>query len=224
MLSVAYEEVELRVLLHLDAELIESLDRCVAGEEILWAWTEGDDFQTLESEYYSCHRNEVVDHCRDVGSCSHRILRDIAFQVAHAEVIRAVEHSAVCVATAVDHVAVALSGSHKHAWSVEFLGDERLWSLRSEVAEEHHESVASCCSHLVESLEHVGIVLNGCLAIEDFTFIFFYDILATLSRQFYWEAVTADGDDAQFHLWDVSAFDFHKFSYLFLISVFCQFE
>lgn len=47
MLTVADEQVELGVLLHLYTQLIESLDRSVASKEVLWTRTEGDNLQAF---------------------------------------------------------------------------------------------------------------------------------------------------------------------------------
>ena len=40
------------------------------------------------------------------------------FEVAHAEVVGAVQHTAVGIAAAVDHVAVTLGGGHEHAGAI----------------------------------------------------------------------------------------------------------
>ena len=84
----------------------------------------------------------------------------MAPEVAHPEVVRAVEHAAVGVAAAVDEVAVALGCRDEHDGPVEALGDERLGGLGAEVAEEHGEGVAAGLHGLVDGGEHVLLVLD----------------------------------------------------------------
>ena len=134
MSLISHEQVELGVLLDLHAELIESLDRSVAGEEVLRTRTKGDDLQTLQADDGTCHGYEVSNHLGDVVGGTHGIGGDIALEVTHGEVVAAVEHTAISVATTVDHVTVALSGRDEHAGTMELLGDECLGGLRSEVA------------------------------------------------------------------------------------------
>ena len=45
MLFVSNQKVKLRVLFNLNAQLIESFDRCVTCEEVLWTWSKGNDLQ-----------------------------------------------------------------------------------------------------------------------------------------------------------------------------------
>ena len=100
--------------------------------------------------------------------------------MAHAEVVRAVEHTAISVATTVDHVAVAFSSSNKHARTVEVLCNKSFGSLRTEVAEEHYESVASSFFHFCHCLEHIFLILDSCLTVKEFAFVGFHDVLTTL--------------------------------------------
>ena len=65
------------------------------------------------------------------------------FELAHAEIVGAVEHAAVGVTAAVDHVSVALGGGDVHAGAVEFLRDKRFGRFGTEVAEEHNQRVAA---------------------------------------------------------------------------------
>ena len=205
VLLVSHEEVELRVLLNLHTEFIESLDRSVAGEEVLRTRTEGDDLQTLQADDGTGHGHEVSDHLGDVVGGAYRISGDIALEVTHGEVVAAVEHTAIGVATAVDHVAVALSGRDEHARAMELLGDERLGGLRTEVAKEHDEGVAASLAHLFDGLEHILLILYCSLAVIYLALISFHDVLATLGGKSDRETVTADGDDTELHLGNVVA-------------------
>ena len=180
VLLVSYEQVELRVLLYLYAEFIQALDRSVAGEEVLRTRTEGDNLQALETKDDASYGNELCHHLSHFLCCTYRILRDIALEVAHAEVVRAVEHTAISVATAIDHVAVAFCSCNKHARTIEVLCDKGFWSLRTEVAKEYNESVAASLFHFSYSLEHVFLVFYCSLAVKKLTLVSLHDILATL--------------------------------------------
>ena len=205
MLLVGHEQVELRVLLHLYAQFIETLDGGVAGEEVLGTRTEGDNLQPPQTDDHAGNGHKLGHHAGHLFGRSHGIFRDIALQFAHAQIIGAVQHAAVGVATTVDHVAVALGSGHKHAGAVEIFGDERLGSLGSEVAKEHHEGVATGLFHLGHGLEHVLLVLHGGGTIEEFALIGLHDVLAALGRQGNGETVTAHGDDAELDLGNVAA-------------------
>ena len=45
--TISHEQVELRVFFYLYAQLIEPLDGCVAGKEVLWTWSERNNLQSL---------------------------------------------------------------------------------------------------------------------------------------------------------------------------------
>ena len=143
VLLIRYEQVKLRVLLNLYAEFIQALDRSVASEEVLWTWTECDDLQALQTEDDTCYWHEVLDHLGNILCCTYRVLRDIAFQVAHAEVVRAVEHTAISVTTTIDHVAITFCCCNKHHRTIEVLCNQSLWGLRTEVAEENNQGVTA---------------------------------------------------------------------------------
>jgi hypothetical protein len=50
VLLVAHEQIELRVLLDLDAEFVQALDGRVAGEEVLRTRAEGDDLEVFHAD------------------------------------------------------------------------------------------------------------------------------------------------------------------------------
>ena len=126
--------------------------------------------------------------------------------MAHAEVVRAVEHTAVCITTTIDHITVALSGCYEHNRTIEVLCNQSLRGLRTEVAEENHQGVAALLLHFSHSLEHIFLVLNCSLTVENLTLILFYDVLTALSRKRDWKTVTANGNDAELYLWNVVAY------------------
>ncbi|CCX38075.1 unknown [Clostridium sp. CAG:1013] len=214
MLFVSNQQIQLAVLLDLDAQLIQAIDGSVAGEEVLRTGTEGDDLQALDADDGASDGNELSDLVGDLGSVAHRILGDVALQAAQAQVVRAVQHAAVSVATAVDQVAVAFGSSHEHAGTVKVLGNEGLGGLGAKVAQEHGEGVAASSGNFLNGLEHIFLIFHGGLS-----FVNFQALLGagsnhsgpTVLGKLDGEAVTGDSDDAQLHLRDVNHFGFLHF-------------
>ena len=215
---VGHEQVELAVLLDLDAELIEALDGGVAGEEVLRARAEGDNLQLAQADKGAGDRQELADHPRDVLGGADGVLGDPGLEMAHPEVVGAVEHAAVGVAAAVDKVVAGLlGGGDVHAGAVEILGDEGLGGLGAEVAEEDHEGVAAGGLDVVDGLEHIELVLDGGLALVDVDAALSAggaDGGAAALGEGDDEAVAADGDDAELNGGDVG----EHFQYTSLIK------
>ena len=161
MLLVGHQQIQLGVLLDLHAQLIQALDGGVAGEEVLGPGPEGDDLQVAHADDSPGDRDEVGDHLGDVAGGAHGILRDVALQVAHAQVVGAVQHAAVGVAAAVDHVAVALGRRREHHGAVEILGDQGLGGLRTEIAQEHDGGVAALRLQGLHGLAHIQLVFHS---------------------------------------------------------------
>ncbi len=199
MCLVSYEEVKLGVLLNLNAKLIETLDGSVAGEEVLRTRSEGNNLKILDTDDSAGDRNEVSNHLRNVISGSYRILRNIALEVAHSEVVGAVQHTAVSIAAAVDHVAVTLGSSHEHYGAVEVLSDQSLGSLGTEVAEENYKCVALSLLNILNRLEHIKLVLHSYGTLIEVTLVSSLDSGASLLGQNDREAVTANGNNTEFH-------------------------
>jgi hypothetical protein len=105
-------------------------------------------------------RHEVDHHLGDVGRRAHGVLGDVGRDVAHAQVVGAVEHAAVGIAAAAHQVAVALGGAHVHARAIEALGDEGLGGLGPEVAQEHAERVRAGVGGLLDGGQHIGLALD----------------------------------------------------------------
>ena len=206
--AVGDEQVELGVLLNLDAEVVERLDRGVAGEEVLRARAECDDLEVLEAEQRACDRLELGDHIGELFRRADRILGDEGFEVAQAEVVGAVEHAAVSIAAAVDEVLARLfSCGHIHDRAVELARDQRLRRLRTEVAEEDDEGIAAGVLCFFDSGQHVLLVLDGLLhfiEVAVFLLVGRDDGLTAVLREGDDEAVAADRDDAAFEIRDVA--------------------
>src|SRR5574344_12704 len=158
VLLVRYEQIQLRVFLYLYAQFIQPLDRSVAGEEVLWTWTECNNLQTLQTDDSASYRYEVSHHLGYIVSCAYWVLRNISFEMTHPQIVRAVKHTAECVATTIDHVAVALSCCYKHDGTVEILCNQCFWCLRTKVAKEYNQCIATVALYVGYSLEHVLLV------------------------------------------------------------------
>ena len=220
MCLVSYEQVKLRVLLNLNADLIETLDGSVAGEEILRSGTEGNNLKVLNTDDSASNRNELTDHLSDVVSGSNRIFRNIALEVAHSEVIRAVQHTAVSIATSVDHIAVTLGSSYEHNRAVEVLCNKSLRSLGTEVTEEYYECVALCLLNIIYGLEHIKLVLNRYGTLIEVTLVSSLDSSATLLGKSDRETVTAYGNNTEFYNRNIAFRHcvYHTFHYSFWAS------
>ena len=112
VLVVSHQQVQLTVLLNLDAQLVQALDGGVAGQKVLWAGAEGDDLQPFQAQDGPGDGHKLGHLAGNLLGGAHRVFGNIAFQAAHPQVVAAVQHAAVGVAAAVDQVAVALGGRH----------------------------------------------------------------------------------------------------------------
>ena len=83
MLLVSNQKVKLRVLFNLNAQLIESFDRCVTCEEVLWTRSEGNDLQIADTDNGTGNRYEVSDHGSNVSCSSNRIFWNISLKMTH---------------------------------------------------------------------------------------------------------------------------------------------
>ena len=194
------QQIQFAVLFDFDSQLVQALDGGVAGEEVLGTGPEGDDLQVLEAYDDAGDRDELGDLVGQFFSGAHGIFRNIALQMAHAQVVGAVQHAAVSVAAAVDHVSVAFGGSHEHDGSVELLGDQGLGGFRTEVAQEHASGVAAGGFEFFNGLEHVFFVLDRGLDLNKVQFLLAAlrgDGGAALLAQRDGETVAADGDESQ---------------------------
>ena len=139
-----------------------------------------------------------------------RAIGDIALQMAHAEVVGAVEHAAVGVAAAVNQVAVALGRRHEHAGAVKVLGDQGLGGLGAEVAEEDHQRVAAGRLDILHRLEHVELVLDRHGALVQAALADLDNRLASGDGQADGEAVARDGDNTELYFRNVGHHDYRS--------------
>ena len=204
---VGHQQIQLGVLLHFHTQLVEALDGGVAGEEVLGTGAEGDDLQVLHADDGPSNGDKLPDHVGALLGGAHGVLRQVGLQVAHTQVIGAVEHAAVGVAAAVDQIAVPLSGSHIHGGAVKLLAQDGLGGLGTEVAQEDHQGVDTVGLHVVQGLQSVGLVLHGDGALIQALAVGGDDILAALGGQGDGEAVAGHSNDAQLDLRNIGKHD-----------------
>ena len=213
VLFIAHQQVQLGVLLHLYAQLVQALDGGVAGKEILRPGAEGDDFQIAHADNGPGDGDKLGDHSGDVLRRAHGVLGDIALEMPHPQVIGAVQHSAVGVAPSVDQVPVPLGGGHKHAGAVKIPGNQRLRRLGAEVAQEHHQGVAAMGFHVLHGFQHSLLVFHRDRALVQLAGTGGLDGGPALLAQGDGKAVPGDGDEAQLYLGNIG--QLHRIFLLF---------
>ena len=121
----------------------------------------------------------------------------------HAEVIGAVQHTAVCVAAAVDHIAVAFSCSSVHDRTVKLLCNQSFRCFRTEVAEEDNKSIAVGSLNVFNCSQSIFFVFYCDRALIKIFTISCYNILAALCGELDRETVTGYGNNTNLDLRDV---------------------
>ena len=80
---VGHQQVQLGIFFDLHTDLVQALDRGVAGEEVLGPGAEGDDFQLAQANQRAGDGLELADHLGDILGGAHGVLGDKSFQMAH---------------------------------------------------------------------------------------------------------------------------------------------
>ena len=177
---VGHQQIQLGVFFDLHAQLVQTLDGGIAGEEVLGTGAKGDDLQIFHTDDGPGDRNEFPDHLRAFFGGAHGVLGDVGSQVPHTQIVRAVQHTAVGITTAVDQVAVTLGSSNAHGGTVEFLDQQRLRGFGAEVAQEHHQGVDAVGFHVRQGSQGVLLILHGDGALVDSLAVGGHNVLATL--------------------------------------------
>ena len=162
MFMICLEQIQLRVLLDLYAQIVQLFDGRIAGQEVQRTRSEADDLQIRKSDQAAGDGQEIVDHVRALLSSPHRIFRNIGPDIAQLQIIAGVEHTAVCVSSAAYQIVLALfCGSREHNRSVKMFGQQGLGDLRSEVSKVYAQRVASCFLDIFQRLHHMNLALNN---------------------------------------------------------------
>ena len=156
------KKVKLGVFFDLNAEVIKSCDRRIAGKEVLRARTECDNFKARKSEYGSCNGNKVGDHIRNFIRISNGILGYVSPDIAKSEVVACVEHTAESIASAVNEVIAEFFRCRcEHNGQTELLCKESFSRFGSEVSEVDNKRINACFSEVVKGAEHIVFILNS---------------------------------------------------------------
>ena len=203
---IGNQQIQLGVFLHLHAQLIQALDGGVAGKEVLRAGAKGDDLEIFHTDDGAGNGNELRHLVGQLLGGTHGVFRNIALEVAHPQIVGAVEHPAVGVAPAVDHVAVALGGGHKHTGAVKVFGDEGLRRFGAEVAQKNRQRIAAGGTGIRNGIQHILFVFHGDRAFVHRQAPFgtqCRDGLPSVNGQRDGETIAGNRDDAQFDLGNV---------------------
>ena len=161
--------VELRVLLYLNAEVIERLDRSVAGKEVERTRTETDDLEVLDADDYAGDVAEVGELLDSFVWVYVRILRNIYLEAAETYAVWEIEHAAKCVTTVRCKVCLALFLCCKnHGWTLELLYEHGRRTFRTKVSEEHADSVDAIVVSPLEGIHGVNFVLDDYRTVINF--------------------------------------------------------
>ena len=194
-------EVELGILHDFHTQVIERLDRGVAGQEVLRPRPEAEDLQPLQTEQDAGRGDEFADHRGDFVGHADRIIRDVRPQLAQADVVGGVEHAAIGIAASVDEIfSCLLGGGREHDRAVEALGQDGRRPFGAEVAQEDDQGVDAGRLDFVQGLEGVLLVFDDGRDFDDrnrFLAAFFGHADAALAGQLDGEAVAADADEAE---------------------------
>ena len=201
---VADEKVKLGVLFDLNTQLVKTLDGGVAGEKVLGSGAESDDLEAGNAEQSPGNGDELCDHGGDILGGANGVLGDVGLDAAHAQVVRAVQHAAVGIASAVDKVTVALGGGNKHAGTFKILGDKCLGSFGAEVTQENDKRVATGSLDVGHGGEHILFVFNGDGAFVKLAGVGVYDGLAAADGKVNGETVAGDRDNAGLYLGNIA--------------------
>ena len=226
MLFIGHQQIQLAVFLDLHTQVVQALDGGVAGKEILGPGTEGDDLQALQAQHCPGNGHKLHHLVSDLLGVPHRVLGDVALQAPQAQVVGAVEHPAIGVATAVDQVAVALGSRHKHTGAVKVLGDEGFGGFGTKVAQKDRQSVAASPLHFLYSLEHILFIFHSGLGLVDLQALpgagGHHGGPAALGKP-NGETVTRNSHNAQLHLRDVVHVLFLQSKNSEFVRTYCEF-
>ena len=206
---VGDQQVQLRILLHLNTQFIQTLDGRVAGKEVLGPGTKGDDLQVFHTDDGPGNGNKLPDHLCTLLGCAHGIFGDVGLETAQPQIIRAVQHAAVGVAPAIDQVSIPFRSSHIHYRAMESLGQDGLRGLRAEVAQVHHQGIAPGGPHILQSLQGIRLVFHSDGTVVQPRAIRLDHGLPAGGGQGNGEAVPGDGNDAKLHFWYI--LKFHRY-------------
>ena len=156
VLTVGDEQIQLRILLNVHAQLNQRRNRRVAGVKVRGARTERNDLELLQPQHCACDRHEFKHHFRAFLRRANRIFGDIRAHAVELQIVARVQHSAVRVAAiARKHVDRLLGGGNEHHGTAEFLRQQHLGMLGTEISQIHDPRVHAGAIYVVQRVDHI---------------------------------------------------------------------
>ncbi len=192
------QEVELAVLHDLDAEVVDRLNRRVAGQEVLGPRAESEDLEAFHAEGDAGDLDEVGDLNRQFVRQAHGILRGVDALPAQSEIVVRVQHATEGIATTLDQGVHALfGGATDHDGATELFGEEGQWAFGAEVAEIDRDRVGAEIMRLFEDRCDIAFALDDRGERGGMVATGFGQLAETGPGQFDREAIPADANDAE---------------------------
>ena len=153
------EHIQLGALHHLKPQVVEWLDRCIAGIEVVRPRTEREDFEVLQPHHDPRHVGKMLYIGGHISGQPHGDGRHIGVQTAQPHVQAGIEHAAERIATTADQVRGRFLGrSAEHERPTQPLREDRRRPFRAKIAEVDHGRADFRLFHFGECQQ--GIVLR----------------------------------------------------------------
>ena len=207
MLVECFEQIQLGVLLDLNAQVVKLFDGSVTSKEVKRSGTKGNDLQIGKSDDGASDGNELVDHVCALLCSTNGVLRDVSLNIAKLQIVACIQHAAVCIATSVLQISLALLCScNEDGGTIKVLCKQGLGDFGTEVSKIYAKCVTSGLLYVLKSLNHVDLALNdtnGALINVSSAILIgisLYQRLSSVNGQALGEAVTANSNDTNFYL------------------------
>ena len=165
----------------------------------------------MKSFYGTGNWQKIMNHICTISCSANRIFRNICFHTADFQIIAGIEHSAICIASAILQIILGFfccCAEHNRTISP-VLCQQCFGYFRSEVAKVHNKCIALMCVYICKSLYHIGLTFdNGNRALIYIFFVILCCIssnqsFSSLLRKSCRKTITADRNNTDLCLWNV---------------------
>ena len=207
MLVKSFEQVELGILLNLDAKVIELFNRGIAGQEIRRARAEADDLQIRQRRDCTCNGYKFMNHIGALLRSSDGVLRNICLNIAQRQIVAGIQHAAVSVSASADQASLRglLSCSHEHFRTVKMLCKKCFRDLGTKVPKIDNKGIAAGFLNIRKCLKHMHFALDDAdRAFIDIRIIVFFPVsfhqgFSSRDRKGFRKTVAANRNDTDFY-------------------------
>ena len=222
MLVEGFKQIQLRIFLDFHAQVVQPLDRGVAGQEVQRPGAEADDLQAPQTHNSPGNGQELMDPIRALLRVSHGVFGNIGLDLPKLQVVAGVQHAAVSVAPSADQVISAfLRRGDKHGGAVKVFCQESLGNFRAKIAQVHHQSVAPGLFYVLQRLYHVDLAFHNADGALVHTgalrSVFFrkglHQRLPAVYGKAFREAVSRNSHHTYFYFWNVLHSSSSRFYY-----------